>query len=404
MKDFFENAPDLVIDKILENLPIRMAAQTSVLSKQWRRAWLSLKVLSFDKNFWKEQKNSDWQKCSRIISNILLYHDGLVHKFDLSIPFDTSRDRMSHSQWISFLSKNGVREILISKPFSRMDITSYIFRCGEIVRLRLIGCSLNHPPTDFSGFPNLKHLELIGVHFNKPNVFRRLIENCKVLQTLHFFSCFGMDHVVVDLPCLQSLILIGELESLAFRNIRSLKSISLYSFESLTVETFDAVNLLANSCQLQSITFDGHLFKLFVAGGIKRSSSVTFNHLNELCLRSLSLGEFGVLRDLLSMIECCPYIMKLDISVTVRENVGQDIVEFNYNYKLDHLREVIISGITGSSAELKLVEYLLAISTVLENLFLKSGELGIESKLTMSSVLMGFPRASPKARLSFLAN
>ncbi|XP_074274736.1 F-box/FBD/LRR-repeat protein At1g13570-like isoform X4 [Silene latifolia] len=402
MKDFFENAPDLVIDKILENLPIRMAAQTSVLSKQWRRAWLSLKILFFDSDFW---KHSDWQKCSRIISNILLYHDGLVHKFDLRIPFDTSKDCMSHSQWISFLSKNGVRDLFIgNNPSSRIDISSYIFQCKKIVRLMLIGCNLNSPPTDFSGFPNLRSLILLDVHFNKPNVFHSLIENCKVLETLHLFSWFGMDHVVVDLPRLQTLELFGDFESLAFRNIRCLKSISLHSLKSLTVETFDAANLLANSCQLQSITFDGQLFKLFVAGGIKRSSSVTFKHLNELCLSNLRLSEFGVLRDLLSMIECCPYIMKLDISVTVGVNVGQDIVEFNYNYKLDHLREVIIKGITGSSAELKLVEYLLAISTVLENLFLKSGELGIESKLKMSSALMGFPRASPKARLSFLEN
>ncbi|XP_074274748.1 F-box/FBD/LRR-repeat protein At1g13570-like [Silene latifolia] len=405
--DYFSNAPDIVIDKILESMPIRMAARTSVLSKQWRHAWLSLEKLNFDAGFWavtKDNSNVDWRKGSQIISGILLCHSGPVHEFDLNLPCEAC---MTYRHWISFLSKNGVRKIVIRNCYLKMAITTPIFWCSELVHLELSAFNLNPPPTDFIGFPNLKHLVLAEVKFITQSSFSSLIGNCRMLETLKLVNWSGMDHIVIDAPSLQTLVLNGDFQSLAFGNLRSLKSISVClktmpKNHTTTVATIDAVNLLASSCQLRYIKFDGHLCKLFAAGGNIRSSSVTFNNLHGLCLSNLDLSNFDAFRYLLSMVECCPYIKKLDISVISSQNVGQNIVDFNYNYKLDHLREVIISGITGSSAELKLVEYLLAISTVLENLFLKCGKLGIDSKLKMSSALMGFPRASPKARLLFL--
>ncbi|KAH9607033.1 hypothetical protein KSS87_013808 [Heliosperma pusillum] len=330
MEDFFGNVPDLVIDKILENLPIHMAAQTSVLSKKWRRAWLSLEHLIFDFEFQEQLENEDgscnWQKCSRIISRILLHHNGPVRRFDLIVPEDADEDHMNLSQWISFLSRNGVQMILIYHWDCEMYIPSNIFWCSELVYLELDKGTINPPPTCFHGFPKLKHLELQNVVFTKQNTFCSLIENCRMLVTLILCDWVGMDHVVIDAPSLQTLTLVGDFESLAFRNVCTLKSISMCLRklpEKLgTGETADAVNLLASSCQLQSVKFNAHLCQ-----------------------------------------------------VTSGKNVGQHIVDFNYNYKLDQLHEVSIKGITGSSAELKLVEYLLAISPVLENMFFKSGKL-----------------------------
>ncbi|XP_074274745.1 F-box/FBD/LRR-repeat protein At1g13570-like [Silene latifolia] len=402
--DFFSNAPDIVIDKILESLPIRMAARTSVLSKQWSHAWLSLKKLNFDADFWEEladrDDNVDWRKGCQIICDILLCHNGPVHDLDLNIPYEAYRDRRGHRQWISFLSKNGVRKIVIKSCSYGMDISPHIFRCNELVHLEISAFYLNPPPTDFIGFPYLKHLVLEEVKFIKQSIFCSLIENCRMLETLKLVKWSGMDYIVIDVPSLQTLVLSGDFESLAFRNVRSLKSISLCLKtlpKNLRVEQVDAVNLPASSCQLQSIEFDGHLF--LAAGGIIRPPPVTFIHLHELCLSNLNLSDFGVSRYLLHMIECCPYIKKLDIAVLPGENVGQDMHDYNYSNKLDHLLEVNITGITGTSAELKLVEYLFAVSPVLKNLFFKSGYIGIESQLNMSQSLMRFPRASAKASL-----
>ncbi|KNA05873.1 hypothetical protein SOVF_186270 isoform B, partial [Spinacia oleracea] len=57
-------------------------------------------------------------------------------------------------------------------------------------------------------------------------------------------------------------------------------------------------------------------------------------------------------------------------------DVFQHKIDFNDNYKLSHLSRVKFTGITGSSAELKLIEYVLAISEALEN-FLYKGMLGL---------------------------
>ncbi|KAH9607037.1 hypothetical protein KSS87_013812 [Heliosperma pusillum] len=397
MVDFFSNIPDIVIDKILEKLPIRMAAQTSVLSKQWRDAWLSLKSLIFNNDFWEKLTDGDydldWRKGSQIISDILLCHNGPVHDLDLNLSGACS-NRMNPRQWISFLSKNGVRKIVLRYPYATMDLTSYIFRCSELVHLELSAFKLNPPPTDFIGFPYLKHLVLEKIRFIKQSIFSSLIKNCRMLETVKLMKCSVMDHIVIDVPSLQTLILSSNFESLDFRNVRGLKSMSVclktLPKKLVTVETVDAVNL-------QSIEFDGH--KFLAAGGIVKSPPVTFNHLEELCLSNLNLSDFAIFRYLFYMIESCPSIKKLDISVIPGETVGQHVFDYNYNYKLDQLLVVNIEGITGSSAELKLVEYLFAISPILENLFFKSGYIGIESKLNMSEALMRFPRASTKASL-----
>ncbi|XP_074276835.1 F-box/FBD/LRR-repeat protein At1g13570-like [Silene latifolia] len=292
----------------------------------------------------------DCRKSSRIISSILLNHNGPVHDFNLYVPIEADDDHIYLNQWISFLSKNGVQKIEINNKDNGMYIPSSIFRCSELVCLELAHFSLNSFPTFFHGFPKLKHLSLVNIIFTKRNIFRSLIENCGMLATLKLVGCFGIDNnVVIDLPNLQTLVLKGEFESLAFRNVRSVKSITLdllrmpknlVFFET----TVDAVNLLASSCELQSIEVNGHLCKV---GSVK--------------------------------------------------NFSQHVIDFDYNYKLDHLRLVDIKGITGLTAELKLVKYLLAISASLENLFFKLGECSIESELEMSRMLMRFPRASPKA-------
>ncbi|KAH9607038.1 hypothetical protein KSS87_013813 [Heliosperma pusillum] len=230
MADYFGNVPDLVIDKIIEKLPIHMAAQTSVLSKPWRRAWLSLKSLMFEYDFWGQQTS------------------------------------------------------------------------------------------------------LIG-------------DNIPKLLAIYFF---------------------------------------------ITMVRFTTFVLIFR------VT---HLMLFLSGGGIIRSTSVTFKHLDKLCLSDLNLNDSGVFHYILSMIECCPYIKTFEISVYSGENVGQNIVGFNHNYKLDHLRKITIKGITGSSEELKLVEHLLAISGSLENLFFRAGRCDTDSELKMSRALIRFPRASTKASI-----
>ncbi|KAK9676095.1 hypothetical protein RND81_11G053400 [Saponaria officinalis] len=306
---------------------------------------------------------------------------------------------MNHGQWLCYLSKNNIRKIVIRNSYRCMKINSFIFWCNELEHLELDFFTLSPPPTGFSGYRNLKHLELVNIIFSEENVFCSLFANCTMLASLRLEDWRGMSHMVIDVPSLKTLILKGYLEGLAFRNVCNLESVSM-SLDSglMTDDIKDVVNILANSCKIQFIDFGGDMSEFLVAGGIKKPP-VAFNYLNELCLSDLNFSEFGVSRYVLDMVDCCPNIKKLNIIVVEGGNLEQHELDYNYSIKLNHLLEVKIEGITGSSAELKLIEYLLAISVVLEKLFFTFEYLHRKSEVKLYRELMGFPRASTKARL-----
>ena len=58
-----------------------------------------------------------------------------------------------------------------------------------------------------------------------------------------------------------------------------------------------------------------------------------------------------------------------------------------------------IRDITGADVELQLIEYLLSIAVALEKLLYTSYKRDTESQHKVSKLLLGIPRASPKARL-----
>lgn len=50
-EDVISSMPDIVINKILDRLPIQEAVRTCILSKDWRYKWKILSQLVFDKEF-----------------------------------------------------------------------------------------------------------------------------------------------------------------------------------------------------------------------------------------------------------------------------------------------------------------------------------------------------------------
>lgn len=85
--------------------------------------------------------------------------------------------------------------------------------------------------------------------------------------------------------------------------------------------------------------------------------------------------------------------------VTPSKSYVQQKFDYDENSKLGHLLTAEITGITGSSAELKLIEFVLRISVVLEKLMFECDNLDPISELKMSRELMQLPRSSAKAKL-----
>ncbi|XP_048490795.1 F-box/FBD/LRR-repeat protein At1g13570-like [Beta vulgaris subsp. vulgaris] len=353
-EDMISSMPTEVTDKIMKRLPLKMAAKMSVLSRRWRRNWLSHRYLVFDKAFCEEHhKNGkvDLHKINNIISNILFLHNGPMQVFHLYIPQE-SDNNISHnlSPWLFFLSIVGVKKICIPNWSNLLTIPSHIYACKELVKLRMEYYVVGIPPCEFKGFAHLRNLELVDVEF-KHGTLKSLIASCPQLKVLVLEnSSTGMNNVVIDAPRLEALTIRCAFKSLALENVPCVKSVIVCLHQtgedSSNIETVDAIKVLASSTELQCLQFEGQMCKLdSIKSGVKHK------------------------------------------------------FDYNEDYKLGHLLKVRITGITGSSAEFKLIEYVLATSVVLEKLFFNCACLDPSSELKVSRELLQLPRASPKAKL-----
>ncbi|XP_021723489.1 F-box/FBD/LRR-repeat protein At1g13570-like [Chenopodium quinoa] len=236
-QDLISNLPSHLAEKILKRLPLSMAAKTSVLSRKWRRYWLSIRHLVFDYTFWEEHKISghyDYQNISNIISNILLHHNGPIHEFYLYVPQHPQLINLNLSQWLSFLSRAGIRRLSLTNFVGfggapKTILPSCIFACSELVKLKLHCYELNYtPPSDCMGFAHLRTLKLLLVKFKHGGLFTSLISSCPRLTTLSLEYCTGFSDLKFEhASILESLTIQGSFVPLDFKNASYLKRVSL---------------------------------------------------------------------------------------------------------------------------------------------------------------------------------
>ncbi|KNA07025.1 hypothetical protein SOVF_175700 [Spinacia oleracea] len=311
------------------------------------------------------------------------------------------------SPWLSFISRTCVKKIALSlnDDYDLLPIPYHFFECKELVKIRLEHFVLK-PPPHFKGFVNLRSLKLVRIKC-KPAVFGSLIASCPRLTLLDLESCIDLDHVVIDVPSLESLVIKGVFNYLSFKNVARLANISLCieKYKNPKAVELDSFKDLATSCELQHLHFGGRFSWFLAAGGVAESFPLAFNHLNKVSFTDLDLGRVEVYDFVFRMVQSCPSIKELEISVTPDRNAVQQKLDYDDNYKLGHLLKVKITGITGSQAELIFVEYLLAISVVLEKLFFECGfgyRPDANSELQLLRDLLQLPRTSPKAQLVWL--
>ncbi|XP_056690454.1 F-box/FBD/LRR-repeat protein At1g13570-like [Spinacia oleracea] len=112
--DILSDLPRDVIHEICERLPLLDAARMSVLSHKWLDIWTSTPHLVFDYVFFYSVLKGEAQetKYGSIVSKILFQHEGPIHKFSLFVP--PLKSCLDVAQWISHLSRNGLREFRLS--------------------------------------------------------------------------------------------------------------------------------------------------------------------------------------------------------------------------------------------------------------------------------------------------
>ncbi|XP_019263457.1 PREDICTED: F-box/FBD/LRR-repeat protein At1g13570-like isoform X1 [Nicotiana attenuata] len=227
--DMLSNLPENVIDDILTCLPLRDAVRTSILSKQWRRNWCRLPVLTLDQALWETTNNSIPLaiRFKDIIYDLLTLHVGPITKFTLSSIANLG-NYPKIDNLVSFLSRNGIQHLSLQFPKDNpYKLPSSFFTCSQMRHLRLQNCSIQ-PPSAFRGFDELVSLELYDITFSS-ELLNILISRCPLLEKLVLQISSILNHIQIDAPKLRSFDFSGGINDISLMKAPLLVKLSLFN-------------------------------------------------------------------------------------------------------------------------------------------------------------------------------
>lgn len=92
--DDISNLPGVILEDILQRLPIRDSVRTSILSRQWKDKWTTIPYIIFDENsFRRGGKKILTDKFIGIVDQVLKKHRGEIHKFTLGFILESILSR-----------------------------------------------------------------------------------------------------------------------------------------------------------------------------------------------------------------------------------------------------------------------------------------------------------------------
>ncbi|KAF8407749.1 hypothetical protein HHK36_006884 [Tetracentron sinense] len=418
--DIISNLPDHVIETILVHLPIRDAVRTSVLSHKWRYKWATIPELVFDDYsipppFFDHNTILTAQdviihmhKLVNSIDRVLLLHNGLVHKFDLSTRF--LNDSFIDS-WILFLSRNGIKELTLKYRGEKHYRVPYsFFSCQAITCLKLLCCILE-PPFVFKGFSHLKSLNLHSVILSD-DVFETIISNCIALERLRVIELYGCTHFKIRGLNLQHLYFQGELTHICFIDAPRLSFVSIFLQNSLLEhvgrgDSCNLVQVLGPLTGLEKLATEGFFIKFLAIGNVPVRLPVTYDRLKSISL-VMNFEDLNETLVMLCLLQSSPNLHELEI---VHDDADFADLEEDFwkaqgqlDCSMNHLRVVRVSDIVWLQPELQFMKFVLANSPVLEILSVirKSDIIFDETK--MMEELLRFERASSIAEIVYNPN
>lgn len=197
--DMISKLPPGLIETILCFLPIKEAARTSILSREWRYRWTKIPKLTFighkfhastdvARRWGSEASLSETatmtERCKLFyaIYQVLLIHEGPIHEFTLSMATDDTCFEIDHI--IFYLSrKRSVKKLTLD--LSWYTPPSSLFSLHQLTYLYLCGCELDRLPS-FIAFGSLTSLFLQEVEINEKALLH-LLSHCPLLKILVIF-------------------------------------------------------------------------------------------------------------------------------------------------------------------------------------------------------------------------
>uniref|UniRef100_A0A0A9BIR1 F-box domain-containing protein n=1 Tax=Arundo donax TaxID=35708 RepID=A0A0A9BIR1_ARUDO len=395
--DPFKNLPEDVLRIILSKLSLKEVVRTSAVSRKWRYLWQVSPKLNFDgiticgKNICGKQQYS-----LKFISNVyavLLQCRGRVVE-ELAIKFDFDTMLVGHlNNWVSFAVSSGTK-------FLAFDLAPKDFRCrndryifpfklldnGSVSRLQKIQLSFVslQPPTQFSGFPNLRKLDLNLAHVNGKD-FPEMLANSHKLEWLRIVRCHLYDELKVasPLPCLvylnvsyceiskialcavklRTFVYNGRPVPIDFNRSSELENADIY-FSSVTLE--HAFTELANALTtVKNLTFDTACKPAKMP--CLMDNLCTFSLLKHLKLILLFKDDVDNL-SLVSFLRSAPFIENFEMHMSVFPSLylGKGPTRRHPACPYKNLKNVFITGFIGSNGQLEFLVHIVENAHALE--------------------------------------
>nr|GMD60063.1 F-box/FBD/LRR-repeat protein At1g13570-like [Ipomoea batatas]GMD60064.1 F-box/FBD/LRR-repeat protein At1g13570-like [Ipomoea batatas] len=412
LDDRFINLPTDVLNCILDHLPVRDAARTSILSRKWRYIWAAHPNLELDPEDIVTVTKNDFVG---IGNRILLQHIGPILTFYVDLSDVHKSQYPNIDLWILYLSRNGLREFTVENSSRHLyTLPSYVFLCQELIELELSNCIFKQPCGTIRSFQNLKVLFLIEVAF-KPEVSASIFTASK-LKTLHIEKCSGMDHLNFDgcSPSLSSLILYKNhgVTLSCFMNCKSITYAKLVF--PMEVKSFgpgkriNLASLFKHWPLISNLFLDGYHLKLLAADSITSTLPVKVNYLRDLTVYGISFTNLVEISCILCLLHSSPRVHSLEILMSVLTVSADNNLVLKYLQErscmgedINSLRDLKMKYFQGSRAEMLFVKLILACCPALERVTFVDKEVEPSEVSNILKELVVFPRASRKAQIIF---
>ncbi|CAH1441150.1 unnamed protein product [Lactuca virosa] len=415
-EDRISKLPEQLIDSILELLPIEDSVRTSIISESWRYRWTTMGALVFDKHFSNKFANNGAfgrNGFIRIINQVLFLHKGPILKFHLHIPNISLDSFQEVDQWMSFLSRNGVTELLLTNLNQRYELPSYVFSCLELTKLKLVNCFFK-TPLKFEGCLNLEELCLQDVDFgtslcgnkiNLPQLKKLILLTCK---NVYNFNIKATKLCVLTIVACRDTILLRLLDSscLFVAGLALRKPIQDF----VRGEKINLATMLSKLPRVEYLFIDNYFLKSLVAEKIPKFLPRAISSLKRLWLFDYQLGDMDQLHVALCFLRNSLNLEKLSVThseMESRVDVGPASNHLESPNCLDcmltRLQTVKIECLQGSKPELLFIKLLLAHSPSLQNFTITPSEnTDAQKRFDIAKDVMQFRRASPKAKMIYL--
>ncbi|CAL1408437.1 unnamed protein product [Linum trigynum] len=400
--DRISNLPGDVIERILMSLPVKNAARTSLLSRNWRHCWRSIPQLVFDRDFAPPAETEGGlystdanDKLMMHIQEALLGHDApTITKFEISIPGCSWCPKVD--LLMLHLSRKRVEELTLlfwgNLDHESPRLHSSLFSSAFPLKRLKLQYLVFRPPSGFVGFSKLTFLELQAV--NLPSDFcENFIPRCPLLEELRILHCSAREHVFVS-PSLKVLLFRSPFLKICFKHTPILSVVSVlddqgkssYVGTSLVKHNPRFVRLFASLPVVEHLKLGTELLLFLADGHVPYQLPTALHNLKFLEVPGILLHRLPQARDLVCLIKSAPNLKRLivrlddneerapsEVTASLQTLLGED--QHPGVCCLQHLEEFDIQGTRGTREELELVRFVVVNAPIFCRISIKHKEI-----------------------------